>query len=299
MTTPVVEKSTSVLPLSEMLQLAFKEDMPRGDVTTDGLALIGTRHPTLAGPTAPKLGLAKLIAKQDLVLSGQDLFQAAVLHFDPTAQLTWHFQDGQSVLQGQSVCRLKTDLVGLLKAERVALNLLMHLSGIATLTSRFVAQVRDYHCRILDTRKTTPLFRHWEKRAVRHGGGHNHRMDLSSAILIKDNHIAMVGGITKAVRQLRSTSTLPIEVEAGTLEQVKECVELQIERILLDNMDLETLRQARSLIPKSISVEASGNMTLERVRSVALIGVNDISVGALTHSAPAADLSLLFEWEST
>ncbi|MCX7977422.1 MAG: nicotinate-nucleotide diphosphorylase (carboxylating), partial [Bdellovibrionaceae bacterium] len=153
-----------------------------------------------------------------------------------------------------------------------------------------------FQCAILDTRKTIPGLRLLEKKAVLHGGGQNHRMNLSEAILIKDNHIAVAGGLRAAVERVRARTSLPIEVECETLEQVKEAVSLRVQRILLDNMSTETLRAALALIPTSIQTEASGNMTLDRVAEVAATGVNFISVGALTHSAPAADVSLEFDW---
>ena len=167
---------------------------------------------------------------------------------------------------------------------------------MATLTRQYVKAVESTKTKILNTRKTTPLYRELEKRAVVHGGGTNHRFNLSDAIMIKDNHISIVGGITKAVERIRRHCDLAVEVEASTLEQIKECVSLNVERILLDNMNNELLKESLKLIPSHIKTEASGNMTLERVRSVAELGVDFISVGALTHSAPTADISLLFDW---
>ncbi len=150
--------------------------------------------------------------------------------------------------------------------------------------------------RILDTRKTTPLYRELEKKAVTHGGGLNHRFNLSDAVLVKDNHISLAGGITNAVERIRNNCDFKIEVEASSLEQVKECVALNIDRILLDNMNNELLAEVLRHIPPHIKTEASGNMSLERVKSVADLNVDFISVGALTHSAPNADISLLFDW---
>lgn len=215
------------------------------------------------------------------------------------AKLKWHFEEGELVLRGQIACSLQGDLIQILKAERVSLNFLMHLSGIATLTSHFVKEVQGTKCKILDTRKTTPGYRDLEKRAVVHGGGENHRLNLSSAILIKDNHIAVMKGVRTAVLRTREHSELPIEVEARSLAEVKECVELKVERILLDNMNNQQLAEAVKLIPPTTKIEASGNMVLERIAQVARLGVDYISVGALTHSAPSADLSLMFDWENT
>jgi nicotinate-nucleotide pyrophosphorylase (carboxylating) len=229
-------------------------------------------------------------------LSGSEAFEQTMQTLESLAKIKWHFEDGQTVLKNQLICTIEGDLLSILKAERVALNFLGRLSGIATLTQLFVAQTLETKTKILDTRKTTPGFRELEKKAVVHGGGHNHRLNLSTAILIKDNHISVMGGLSAAVQRVRENCSLPIEVEASTLEQVQEAVKQKVARILLDNMNNETLKKALALIPSDIESEASGNMTLERIRSVALLGVHFISVGALTHSAPNADVSLLFDW---
>lgn len=272
------------MTLLDLIRAAIKEDMPRGDLTTESLA------------QRPRPGFARLKAKEDIVLSGTMAFEQTILTLEPTAKVTWHFEEGDQPLKNQIVCTIEGDLVQILKAERVALNFLGHLSGIATHTRRFVKQIEGTRTRILDTRKTTPALRELEKRAVLHGGGHNHRMNLSTAILLKDNHISLMGGITAAVRRTREHAQLPIEVEVKNLDEVREAVGLKVSRILLDNMDNATLRQSIELIPGEIETEASGNMNLDRVRAVAEIGVNFISVGALTHSAPVADLSLVFDW---
>jgi len=240
-----------------------------------------------------------LVAKQDLVLSGAPAFEETMMTLEPLVKIKWHFEEGALILKGQNICTLQGDLLQILKAERVALNFLMHLSGIATLTRKFVQAAGPTKTRILDTRKTTPGYRLLEKKAVVHGGGMNHRLDLSSALLVKDNHISVMGGITPAVTRIRANSDAIMEVEASTLDQVRECVGLKVQRILLDNMNEDLLQQALALIPEGIETEASGNMSLERVPKVAALGVDFISVGALTHSAPSADVSLLFDWEST
>ncbi|HEY1078502.1 MAG TPA: carboxylating nicotinate-nucleotide diphosphorylase [Bdellovibrio sp.] len=271
--------------LTDLIRAAIKEDMPQGDVTTESLAL------------KPHPGRARLKAKEDIVLSGAMAFEQSMQSLEPTCRVKWHFEEGDEILKNQIICTIEGDLVQILKAERVALNFLGHLSGIATHTRRFVKKIEGTKTKILDTRKTTPAFRDLEKRAVVHGGGVNHRMNLSTAILIKDNHISVMGGIKNAINRVRENSTLPIEVEARTLEEVKESVEMKAQRILLDNMDNDTLKKALAMIPADVETEASGNMNLERVRAVAEIGVNYISVGALTHSAPCADVSLIFHWE--
>lgn len=274
------------MTLSELVKAAIKEDMPRGDITTESLGL------------KPRQGRAFLKAKEDIILSGTLPFEETVLSLEPNAKVKWYFEEGQSILKMQNICAIEGDLVQVLKSERVALNFLGHLSGVATHTHRFVKKLSGTQTKILDTRKTTPGLRDLEKRAVVHGGGTNHRLNLSTAILIKDNHIALMGGITAAVERVRMHSDLPIEVEARTVEEVKEALKLKVQRLLLDNMDNETLKKSLDLIPDEVETEASGNMNLERIRSIAELGVDYISVGALTHSAPVADVSLMFDWNS-
>ncbi len=274
------------MTLFDLIQAALKEDMPTGDLTTESLAL------------SPREGRAKLIAKQDMVLSGTAAFEQTMLLLEPNAKLKWHFEEGDAILNKQILCTITGDLIQILKGERVALNFLMHLSGIATFTREFVKKVAPFQTKILDTRKTLPGYRDLEKRAVVHGGGRNHRMNLSTAILVKDNHISVMGSISEAVQRVRSHTASAIEVEAKNLTEVQECVDLGIQRILLDNMSLETMKSALKIIPKTIESEASGNMTLDRVASVAELGVNFISVGALTHSAPSTDISLMFQWDA-
>lgn len=270
--------------LSKLISEAFAEDMPKGDVTTDALGIRERR------------GKAKLIAKEDLILAGREVFEAAVLFRDASAVHHWQFQDGQLVLKGQVVAWIEANLIELLKAERVALNFLGRLSGIATLTKCFVQECAGTRCKILDTRKTTPGLRELEKMAVRAGGGTNHRMDLSSGILVKDNHIRAAGSLREAIARVRTRAEGPIEVECRTLEEVSIAVEERVNRILLDNMSVSDVTESRSRIPSVIEVEVSGNMTVERVREMAKLDIDFISVGALTHSAPTADLSLMFEW---
>lgn len=271
----------------ELIKIAMAEDLPQGDVTTESLGL------------TPRQGRARLIAKQDLVLSGAPVFEQAIHYLEPSAKMKWHFEEGEAILNRQIVCTVYGDLVQILKAERVALNFMMHMSGIATTTRQYVTKLAGSKTKLLDTRKTTPGLRALEKRAVVHGGGVNHRMNLSSAILIKNNHISVMGGITAAIERVRSLCDQPIEVEARNIEEVRECIELKVQRILLDNMKNEEMIEALLIIPENIETEASGNMNLERVASIANLGLSFISVGALTHSAPSADLSLTFDWDET
>lgn len=270
--------------IQDMVRWALQEDLPYGDLTTDGLGL------------TQRSGRAVLKAKEDLILSGRAFFEEAVRQRDPQTQQNWFFKDGQKILRGQNVCTLEGNLVEILKAERVALNFLGPLSGIATLTRKFVEQIYPFETKILDTRKTLPLYRSFAKKAVRDGGGHNHRMNLSDSIMIKDNHIAMMGSLEKAVAALRRETSKPIIVEVKDLDEVQRAAALNVQRLLLDNMSVEMMKKAVELIPKTIETEASGNMALDRVRAVAETGVTYISVGALTHSAPTADFSLLFDW---
>lgn len=269
----------------ELIEQAFKEDLPEGDITTDSLAV--KNYP----------GAAKLIAKSDLILSGSDIFERCIKYLEPNVQIKWLFKDGDIVLQKQTICTLKGNLVNIIKAERVALNFLGKLSGIATLTRRFANEIRHTETKILDTRKTTPLYRALEKKAVIDGGGKNHRNDLSDQAMIKENHVRIAEGLAKAIDQVKSQTNKFLTVEAHSLEDVQICVDKGVNRILLDNMDIETLTKALEKVPNHIETEASGNMTLDRVGKVADTGVDFISVGALTHSAPVADISMIFEWK--
>jgi len=273
------------MTLMDLIKTALREDMPSGDLTTDSMAL------------APRFGQARLIAKQDLVISGTLAFEQTMLALDPNAKVQWHFKEGDAVLDRQVICHIAGDLIQILKAERVALNFIGHLSGIATLTRKYVQEIAHTKTHILDTRKTLPGYRDLEKKAVTHGGGRNHRYNLSDAILIKDNHILVAGGLSKAVERIREYTTEKIEVECSNLDEVREAITVNVERILLDNMKNDMIKKALELIPEQIDVEASGNMSVERVKSVADLGVDFISVGAITHSAPAADVSLMFDWQ--
>ncbi len=273
------------MELDTLITNALSEDLHNGDLTTDSLGI------------SNKMGTARLIAKEDLVLSGAHVFTQTMKKMAPENLIKWYFKDGDLILKKQTVALIEGNLTGVIKAERVALNFLGRLSGVASYTRCFVEKIKNTKVKILDTRKTTPLYRTLEKQAVVHGGGHNHRSNLSDAILIKENHIQMAGCIKEAVTKIRKRSSNPIEVETKNLEEVRMAVELKVARIMFDNMDNETIKKAQALVPKEIETEASGNMTLDRVGSVAELGINFISIGAITHSAPTADFSLLFDWE--
>jgi nicotinate-nucleotide pyrophosphorylase (carboxylating) len=272
--------------LTTLVGLALAEDVGRGDWTS--LWTVGDEA----------RGRAVVVAKSELVVAG---LVAAVKVFrtvDPTLRVELRVADGFRARTEDVVLEVEGRLQAILAAERTALNFLARLSGVATWTRRFVAAVEGTPARIVDTRKTTPGWRYLEKSAVRAGGAFNHRMGLHDMVLVKDNHITAAGGIEAAVRAIRKSNDqdLPVEVEVGDLDQLEAALRLGVERILLDNMgpDLlrEAVRRAHALGENRPELEASGNVTLETVAEVAASGVDLISVGALTHSAPAADLSL-------
>lgn len=267
-----------------LIESAFSEDIPDGDITTGALEV------------PERFGIAHLIAKQDLTLSGTSLFEKSLAHIDPELEVQWHFNDADPVLDRQTVADIRGNLISLIQAERVALNFLGFLSGIATQTRRFVDACEGTETRILDTRKTLPLYREHSKKAVRHGGGTNHRMHLSDGVLIKENHVAIAGGFRQCLLQVKVKTDQPIEVETQTLKEVEEAVEIGVHRIMLDNMSNDEMKACLEKIPPHIESEASGNMTIDRISGVAALGVDFISVGALTHSVKNADFSLIFDW---
>jgi nicotinate-nucleotide pyrophosphorylase (carboxylating) len=265
-----------------LIRHALSEDLGEGDVTSEAII------PADASATA------EIKAKQDLVLAGIDVAREVFHHLDPSIKFEQLAKDGDKIKTGAVLARVSGKTRVLLAGERVALNVLQHLSGIATLTARYVEKLSGTKARILDTRKTIPGLRQLEKYAVRMGGGKNHRMGLFDMVLIKDNHIKAAGGITIAVGRVREKlrDRFKIEVEAKTLDEVREALAAKADIIMLDNMTLDRMKEAVKLIAGKALVEASGNVTLETVRAVAETGVDLISVGALTHSAPAADISM-------
>jgi nicotinate-nucleotide pyrophosphorylase (carboxylating) len=271
--------------LDELVARALAEDVGPGDVTT------------LATVPADREGRATFRAKGEGVLAGSELVARVYADLDPRVRVSLLLQDGADLQPGMALAVAEGPARALLTGERVALNFLQHLSGIATRTARFVRLVQGTGTRIVDTRKTVPGLRALAKYAVRVGGGHNHRFGLYDGILIKDNHLRAAGGIRPAVEAARSRAPhlLRVEVEAETLEQVREALEAAADIVLLDNMDLETLRQAVSLCRGRALTEASGGVNEETVRAVAEAGVDLVSVGALTHSVTALDISL--DWD--
>lgn len=268
--------------LRQFIEQALAEDLGAGDVTTD------------ATIPADATATAEVLAKQDLVLAGLDAAREVFFLLDPDTLFLPLVKDGDTISKGSTLSRISGKTRVLLAGERVALNLLQHLSGIATLTAKYVERVRGTGAQVMDTRKTLPGLRKLEKYAVRMGGGKNHRMGLYDMVLIKDNHIKAVGGITAAVGRVRARvrNGSPIEVETRTLDEVKEALSVKADIIMLDNMPPDMMREAVSLISGYAVTEASGNVSLENVRDIAKTGVDRISVGAITHSAPAADISM-------
>jgi len=276
-----MEDVFSLPEVTALVSAALTEDLGAGDLTTRLTVPAGSRSN------------AHIVAKQPGLLAGLPLVKRvfAVLG-DVTVEP--RYSDGDPLEDGAVVAHLAGPTRALLSGERVALNLLQHLSGIATLTAAFVQAVSDTKCRIVDTRKTLPGLRLLEKYAVRVGGGANHRFNLADGILIKDNHIVGAGGLAAAIRRARAGAphTIRVEVECTTLAQVDEALAAGADCILLDNMEVAQIAEAVQHIAGRALVEASGNMTLNRVRAVAVVGVDLISVGALTHSAPAFDFSM-------
>jgi nicotinate-nucleotide pyrophosphorylase (carboxylating) len=271
----------------QIVELALAEDIGTGDITT--LATIPA--------TAEADGI--FLMKSDGVVSGLSVAAYVFHRVDPAIVFTPRVADGERVAKGDVIADVRGPAQGILTGERVALNLLQRLSGVATMTSRFVAAVEGTGARIVDTRKTTPGLRMLEKAAVRHGGGHNHRVGLADGVLIKDNHLAAVGGadrVTRAIRAARDLAphTLRIEVEVTTLAEVDEALAAGADAILLDNMSNDEMAEAVRRIGGRALAEASGGVDLARVRGIAETGVDLISAGALTHSAPSLDISLDF-----
>lgn len=266
-----------------LIDAALAEDIGRGDLTSQ-LTVPEDRRAT-----------ATIVAKQAGVLAGGPLIDRVfgVLGAG-TAAIAHHVDDGSDFTPGTTLASLDGLAADLLAGERVTLNLLQHLSGIATLTRRYVEALRGTSARVIDTRKTTPGLRVLEKYAVRMGGGRNHRLGLDDGILIKDNHITAAGGVTAALRAARDGAlhTARVQIECATLAQVEEALAGGADAILLDNMSVEQLRTAVGHIARRAVVEASGGITLENIRAVGETGVDVISVGALTHSAPAIDMSM-------
>lgn len=279
---PETVKDTSLAPeIIDCIKRALAEDIGSADVTTDAIVPIGS---TLN---------AIIVAKQAGVVAGLDVVEATLSLLDDQVQFEGKVREGAQVTKGTVLANVSGSARALLTGERTALNFLGRMSGIATLTRRFVDAVSGTSASILDTRKTAPGLRLIDKLAVERGGGQNHRLGLFDMVLIKDNHMDFAGSLSEALERVKASgSRLEVEVEARSLDHVKEALELGVKRILLDNLDPETMRAAVMLNRGRAKLEASGNVTLENVRQIAETGVDFISIGALTHSAKALDVSL-------
>jgi len=266
----------------DLIARALSEDLGSGDVTSEA-----TIRPE-------SVSIAVMLAKQDMVLAGLDVSRGVFHVLDPDIQFTAFVKDGDNVNAGTEIAKLSGNTRALLAGERIALNLLQHLSGIATLTAQYVEKVKGTKAQVLDTRKTLPGLRALEKYAVRTGGGKNHRMGLHDMVLIKDNHIRATGSIRRAIElvRLKVPDTMKIEVETKSLDEVGEALTAGVDIIMLDNMTIDMMREAVKRIAGRALVEASGNVTLETIRQIAETGVDFISSGSLTHSAPAVDISM-------
>lgn len=271
--------------VEQIITLALNEDIGTGDITT------------LSTIPADKTATGRFVAKENMIICGIDLAAHIFGRVDPSIELKANFKDGDAVKKGDVIATVSGNAQNVLTGERTALNFMQRLTGIATRTHASVAEVAGTNAKITDTRKTTPGLRVLEKYAVRVGGGTNHRFNLADGVLIKDNHIAVSGGIKNAVKNARAVipHTLKIEVEVETKEQLAEALDAGADIIMLDNMSYDLMRECVGLVAGRALVEASGNMGEKNLREVAETGVDIISIGALTHTVKAADISLKFQ----
>ena len=271
--------------INKLIDLGIEEDINTGDITTESII------------PESMTATATMTAKQDGVISGLEIVKMVYDRFQDDVVFTPYFNNGDHVKKGDVILKIEATYPTLLRGERLSLNIFQRMCGIATETARYVKELAGTHTQLLDTRKTAPGLRVLDKMAVKHGGGTNHRMGLYDMAMIKDNHIKMAGGIAKAVEQVRSRipSDIKIEVEATKLDEVKQAIEAGADIIMLDNMSNPAMTEAVALIRKAdkgIKTEASGNMSIERLREVAETGVDYISVGALTHTVKGMDISM-------
>ena len=273
---------TMKMQADQLIRMALQEDITSEDVSTNAVM-----------PTETK-GTVDLIAKEDGVIAGLDIYARVFTILDEKTEIDFHCKDGDEVKKGELMATVTGDIRVLLSGERVALNYLQRMSGIATYTRQVAKLLEGSKVTLLDTRKTTPNCRVFEKYAVRVGGGCNHRYNLSDGVLLKDNHIGAAGSVTKAIQMAKAYAPFvrKIEIEVETLEQVKEAVEAGADIIMLDNMTPEVMKQAVELIDGRAQIECSGNITKENIQKIREIGVDFVSSGALTHSAPILDISM-------
>ncbi len=271
--------------IEQLVRAGLAEDIGTGDITTS--AIVPER----------KKGIARVIAGENMVVAGLHVMELVFKTVDDTLEFRSEVREGANIRKGRTIATIRGRLKSILTAERVALNFLQRLSGIATLTRRFVERLKNREVNILDTRKTTPCMRILEKYAVRVGGGRNHRFGLFDAILIKDNHIRIAGSIEKAIKRVRKKygKDKPIEVEVSNLREVREALRSGADIIMLDNMSPERVKRAVEIISGRAVVEVSGGVTLENVEEFAKTGIRYISIGALTHSARAVDVTVEIE----
>ena len=273
---------TMTLNADELIRMALKEDISSEDVSTNSVM------------PSDQAGEVDLICKEDGIICGMDVYERVFKILDESTIVEKYVNDGDAVKKGELMAKVKGDIRVLLSGERVALNYLQRMSGIATYTNQVASLLKGSKTVLLDTRKTTPNMRIFEKYAVKCGGGQNHRYNLSDGILLKDNHIGAAGSITKAIEMAKAYAPFvrKIEIETETLEQVKEAVEAGADIIMLDNMDVETMKKAVEIIDGRAKTECSGNVTKENIKNIIDSGVDYVSSGALTHSAPIIDISM-------
>lgn len=273
---------TMTLNADELIRMALKEDISSEDVSTNSVM------------QSDQAGEVDLICKEDGIICGMDVYERVFKILDENTIVEKYVNDGDAVKKGELMAKVKGDIRVLLSGERVALNYLQRMSGIATYTNQVASLLKGSKTVLLDTRKTTPNMRIFEKYAVKCGGGQNHRYNLSDGILLKDNHIGAAGSITKAIEMAKAYAPFvrKIEIETETLEQVKEAVEAGADIIMLDNMDVDTMKKAVEIIDGRAQTECSGNVTKENIKNIIDSGVDYVSSGALTHSAPILDISM-------
>lgn len=267
-----------------IIEAALQEDLPQGDITSESIIPDDSRSRAI------------ILAKEDGILAGMDVASRVFEKIDPDVEFKREKDDGQKFSKGETLAELEGSSISILKGERTALNFLQRMSGIATTTGRFVEALKGTRTKILDTRKTTPGLRNLEKYAVKMGGGQNHRRNLSEMVLIKDNHLKLVGSISEAVKRAkeRIAPGIKVEVEATCLTEVQEAVRSGADMVMLDNMSMGKMKEVVKWIEGRIPLEVSGSVTLSKIREIAALGIDFISVGSLTHSYRSVDISMEF-----
>jgi nicotinate-nucleotide pyrophosphorylase (carboxylating) len=270
--------------LDRIIDNALREDMPEGDITSENVV------------SQDSTSKAVITGKEEGILAGIEVAEKVFKKIDPEIRIKKYFRDGQGIKKGEKLAVLQGSSISLLKGERTALNFLQRMSGIATLTRRFVNGLRGSSTKLLDTRKTTPGLRILEKYAVKTGGGENHRFSLSDMVMLKDNHLRLVGDIRTAVERARANIRpgIKIEVETSNLKEVKEAINSGADMVMLDNMSLNKMREVVEWVNGRVPLEVSGKVDLDNIKDIALLGVDYVSVGSLTHSFKSLDISMNF-----